>query len=382
MALDRWRRGAWVPLGALAVGALASIGPWQGRLSRPIGDALQRLLAPTQPPAGVLVVDVDDASVAALGARLGPWPFKRDVHALAIEHLRELGASAVVLNLLMIEPGDGDAALARVLARPGAPVVLAAAGLYPPGEAPAAAQWPGGPTVPAVAWPAIVQPAASLWPAPGQPPRMGIATTPIDSDGVLRSLPLWHEAAGRRWPSLALAAWQAQAGTAADAAAAGAAATAGDWPLDRAGRVGLLVPGPAGRPPVVPFERLWRSALGGPQDPALAQAVRGSVVFAGSTALAAGRVMTVNGQRDGTELQALAYAALHDGTMLRPAPGAVQALLLLLAAGPAIAAWRGRAAAPGRALSLAAAAAAGLAVLDAGLLAAWRIDLDLAAPLL
>lgn len=376
MALDRWRRGAWIPLGALAVGALVSISPWQQVLSRPIGDALQRLLAPAQPPAGVLVIDVDDASVSALGGQLGPWPFRRDVHALAIEHLRELGARVIVLNLLMIEPREGDAALARALARPGAPVVLAAASLYPPGEPQAPPARAGEPAVPAVAWPAVVQPVASLWPAPEQPPRMGIATTPLDSDGLLRSLPLWHAAAGRRWPSLALAAWQAQAD------AATSADSAADWPLDAAGRVGLLIPEPAGQAPVIPFERLWRSALRGPPDPDLARAVRDSVVFCGSSALVAERVLTVNGQRDGTQVLALAYAALRDGSMLRPAPGVAQALLLLLAALPAIAVWRGHAVAPGRALPVAAAAAAGFVLLGAVLLAAWRISVDLAAPLL
>ncbi|MFO1297296.1 MAG: CHASE2 domain-containing protein [Rubrivivax sp.] len=62
-------------------------------------------------------------------AAVRPWPFKRDVYALVIEQLRDLGARAVAIDLLLADSGVGDAALARVQARPGAPVLLAAAGM-------------------------------------------------------------------------------------------------------------------------------------------------------------------------------------------------------------------------------------------------------------
>ncbi|MFO1285900.1 MAG: hypothetical protein U1F49_04755 [Rubrivivax sp.] len=55
----------------------------------------QRLDAQLRPPAprsaslDVIVVDIDDASLAALKPQFGPWPFKRDVYALVIEQLRD-----------------------------------------------------------------------------------------------------------------------------------------------------------------------------------------------------------------------------------------------------------------------------------------------------
>ena len=225
MALDRWRRLAWIALGALAAGLLVAASPWQAALSRPLGDALLRGLPAAQPLAGVQVVDLADAALAALGPQLGRWPFQRDADAMVVDHLREIGARVIVINLLFIGPRTGDAALARSLARPGALVVLAAAGLLTSIEARPAVPAPpadgGAHRLPALHWPAIVPPAESIWPAPGRPPRSGIVTTPLDADGMLRRLPLWHEAGGQRWPALALAAWRATASSAAEPGPAG-----------------------------------------------------------------------------------------------------------------------------------------------------------------
>ena len=56
------------------------------------------------------IVNIDDASLRALHPLLGPWPFKRDVHALAIVQLREAGAQAIGLDLLLTDANEGDAA--------------------------------------------------------------------------------------------------------------------------------------------------------------------------------------------------------------------------------------------------------------------------------
>ena len=383
MAVDRWRRLVWIPLGALGAGLLVSASPWQAAASQPLADALLRGLAARQPPAGVLVVDVDDAALAALGPQLGPWPFQRDAYALVVQHLRELGVRVIALDLLFIEPRPGDAALAHALARPGAPVVLAAAGLQTATEARPAVPAADGRTQhpPALHWPATVQPAESIWPAPGQPPRSGIVTTPLDADGVLRRQPLWHEAGGQHWPALALAVWQATAPSAPGAAASAASA----WPVDARGRVRVAFAGPAGQVPTLSFTRLWQSALGVVPDPALAAAVRGNAVFIGSSALLADRVLTVNGQTGGADVLAQTYAALRDGTLLRPAPAWAQALLLGVACLPAVAVWRaGAGALRGSARLALATLACGLALLALGLalLAGGRITVHLAGPLL
>ncbi len=346
-------RLAWLPLAALA--AALAITPLDVQLSRPFTDLLQRLAAPRAPPAGVLLVDIDSAALDELRPVLGPWPYGRDVYALVVEQLRDAGARAVVLNLLLADSRDGDTALARAIDRPGAPVVLAAAGVQPE-PAPAAAAPPAaGAALPAQAWQAFVLPAASLWPATGRAPALGVNTTPLDDDGRLRRLPLWHAAGAQRLPAQALAVWQALAPPGASAPA---------WPVDAAGRVAPRFAAPPAALPTLGFAQVVRAALGQAPGQALGQglgqglgpALRGQVVFVGSSALQAQPVMTLQGQMQGTAVLAQSYAALRDGQLLRPAAAWARALLLALALLPALATcWRGRAEARRDALAAAAA---------------------------
>ena len=332
----------WVPLTALMVGLLVAATPLGAWLSRPLTDWQLRRAAPAEPPAGVLVVDIDDASLQVLRPLLGPWPFKRDVYALVVEQLRELGARVIAIDLLLGDAHPGDMALARAIARPGAPVVLAAAGLRyaqddagPAGLAPdgtASAAPPFAARHPAAQrWPALALPSETLWPAPGRPPRMGMITTPLDDDGLLRAMPLWHVWKGWQVPTLPLAVW---------AAATEDQAEPADWPRDAQGRVAPAFAGSAGAVPVLPFAPLARAALGLDAAAPLAAAVQGRVVFIGSSALLADSVMTVSGQLSGTAVLAQSYAALRDGRLLNPPAPWAQALMLLLALAPAGLTWR------------------------------------------
>ncbi len=342
----RWGALAWLPLAALAVGVCLQLTPLNERLSRPLTDWQQRLVAPAQAPAGVLVVDIDDAALDELRPLLGSWPYARDVYAVVVEQLRDAGARAVVLDLLLTDTRPGDAALARAIARPGAPVVLAAAGLQPlqgpasaaaeraPGLAPAPVAPPVPALAPAQAWTAFVLPAVSTWPAADQPPASGVVTTPLDDDGLLRRLPLWHAVGTQRLPTQALAVWQALAP---------AGVHQPSWPADAAGRVAPIWARPAAPVPALGFAQVAKLGLSALPADALGQRVRGQVVFIGSSALHASPVMTVHGQAQGTVVLAQTYAALRDGALLRPAAAWAQALLLALACLPVLAtAWRGR----------------------------------------
>ncbi len=363
-----WRQRLWLPLTALGLGLALWLSPWHAWTSRPLGDFIQRATAPGAVPTGVLVVDIDDASLAELRLEVGPWPFKRDVYAVLIESLQTLGAKAIVLDVLLADTRGGDAALARVLARPGAPVVMAAAGLPPAQVSPV--RGPDGNSV--VRWAAMVSPAESVWPAAAQPPRLGVVTSTLDSDGVMRSLTLWHEAEGARWPAMPLAVWHA----------AGPSTQTPRWPTDAAGRVQLLLPRAGVHPQTLPFARLWRAALSGQAPPELAAAVKDQVVFIGSSSMLADRTMTIHGQAPGAELLALSYAALRDGLLMRPAAAWLQMLLLLAACVPAaLLCWGGERWFKS-ALPLAAAATAALLAAGAALQGGLRIDVELAAPLL
>jgi signal transduction histidine kinase/HPt (histidine-containing phosphotransfer) domain-containing protein/ActR/RegA family two-component response regulator len=345
----------WIWCSAAAVGLLVLLSPLNGWLSRAGVDWQLRRLAPPQADAGVLVLDIDDGSLAALKDAFGPWPFKRDVYALAIEQLRELGARGVAVDLLLADAQPGDAALGRALARPGAPVVLAAAGLRHASDklAPAAALAASGPApLPVHDWPTLALPTPSVWPAEDRPPPLGVITTPLDDDGVLRRLPLWHGAGALQLPLMSLAVQRTVDGVTALP------------PVDAAGAVHVAFPARAGWPPVRPFAELAEVALGRRDAAALRPLVQGRVVFIGSSALLADAVMTVQGQMSGTVALAQAYAVLKQAGWVRPPSPALNAALLLVALLPA--AWtvrRGRPA-PGRD-----AAAAALALLLGGALA-------------
>jgi signal transduction histidine kinase/ActR/RegA family two-component response regulator len=332
---------AWIPFAALLVGCCVALSPLNLWLSRPSADWQQRQVAPRQAPTSVVVIDIDDASLVALRPVLGTWPYKRDVYALAIDQLRESGAQAIAIDLLLADPHEGDTALARAMAREGAPVVLAAAGLryayegaaaLPSAWLPAAAASAFRPQrSPAQSWPGMALPARSLWPSADQPPNMGVITMPLDDDGRLRRLPLWHQWRDVRLPMLPLAVWLALGGS---------ASAEMSWSVDDDGRIGVAFPGASGAVMVLPFSTLARPALGLEDNTALMQAVKGKVVFIGSSALLADTAMTVSGQASGTAILAYTFAALRDGRLLRHDTGWMQAVLIGVALTPSFLTWR------------------------------------------
>ncbi|MBI5717042.1 MAG: CHASE2 domain-containing protein [Burkholderiales bacterium] len=393
---------------AALVAALLSLTPLARPLSRTAHDVQLRLLASSRPSADVVVFDIDDISLAELKAHFGPWPFKRDVYALVVEQLRDLSARAIAIDLLLADSGEGDAALARTLARPGAPVVLAAAGLRhatdlpraaaaaasvaaPPLASPGPSTGPSpGPSpaisrgtspgvahaasitaaLPAYLWPTLALPTRSVWPE-GRAPPLGVITTPLDDDGVLRALPLWHhDAAQQRLPVMPWAVHLAVQGA--------AAATP---PLDADGAYHLAMPASEAWPAARRFAELAQTALGQRDAAALRPWVQGRAVFIGSSALLADAVMTPQGQVSGTMALAQATAALGEGSWVRPRAAALDIALVLLALLPGAAAvWRGRPAPPRDA----AAALLALAAMVVGALWAlfqWRQPSDWVTPL-
>jgi adenylate cyclase len=205
--------------GILAVSRPASL----VNLERTVYDTLLRA-SPVRPPdTRIVVVDVDERSLATIGQ----WPWRRDRIGELIARLRDLGAAVVALDIMFPEPdreqGTGtnpDVALADTL-RAGR--VILGYGLTFDGE-------PGA-TASCVAHPiglAIVRRAHDSVPDPffratGAICNLEMLTTAAgvsgflnaapDSDGILRRAPLLAEVRGRVYPSLGVAAVRAVTGT-------------------------------------------------------------------------------------------------------------------------------------------------------------------------
>lgn len=360
----------WLALpGALALWALLSLLGVQARVDHALQDLLVRTAAPPAAVApGSVIVDIDDASLRALRQPLGEWPYPREVYALMLDYLRQVGAKLVVIDIVFAGQRDGDARFAQALGA-GPPTVLAAAGLAPRQRAgvelapatPAeeAALQRLGSTPAGIPWAGLTAPAEVLLQAlPGRG-SLGVISTPLDEDGLLRRVPLLHQVQGRALPSLALAArlradgvtqWRLEGGQ--------LIAGSRRWPVDEQARLRLRLPlmsaHGGGDLPRLPWQRLMRVALGEADDPALARQLAGRHVFVGSSAFFADEVMTPQGRLSGTALNAAVFEALgaEPPPVLRDRGAPVWALnLLLLACGALPLMWRHQAPAAGLAMA-------------------------------
>ena len=79
-------------------------------------DLMQRhRLWASAPDPRLLIVDVDERSLADLSAEFGRWPWSRDTLATVLQHAQAEGAAAVVFDILFSDPDrlrpGGDRAL-------------------------------------------------------------------------------------------------------------------------------------------------------------------------------------------------------------------------------------------------------------------------------
>jgi CHASE2 domain-containing sensor protein len=190
-----------------------------GRLDNAAYDFLLRSTRTARPSAGIVIVDVDERSLATVGQ----WPWRRDVVGQLISRLRDAGAAAIALDVIFAESDRGaaegvasgrtpDAMLAETLSQ--GRVVLGYAMTFdavPLASRPCALKPIGV---------AILRPPADREYDPFFHATGVICNLPIlgraaaaagflnavpDADGILRRAPLVAEFDGRLYPSLALA---------------------------------------------------------------------------------------------------------------------------------------------------------------------------------
>lgn len=179
--------------------------PWLQALEERSGDwAWSRAASHTQ-ERRLIVVDVDERSLA----EVGPWPWPRATQARLLENLAQAGTGQQILDVVLPEPRADDALLAQALRRHDP--VLAQVFALEQGGQPAVGRLAG-----ALPWPACPAPfgeasgyvanAASLLPAASLPIPAGHITPRIAADGVMRHQPAVICHAGRSYPALGIAA--------------------------------------------------------------------------------------------------------------------------------------------------------------------------------
>lgn len=203
-----WRlRAAVLALAALVVGLLQALAPAGfARVEQLLGDVSWRLGASGSAERRVVVVDIDEPSLEAVGA----WPWSRATLAQLSQRLEQAGAVVQVHDINFSDSREGDHTLAQAWAQ--APVVVGQIFSLDPQVVPRVGEVAGALAVPGC--PAFAPrslghygTAAPLLPGGA---TLGHLTPRIESDGVVRSVPavVCHE--GRAYPSLALAAlWRA-----------------------------------------------------------------------------------------------------------------------------------------------------------------------------
>ena len=227
-----WLRAAqWHAVLAIAVAGWAAFecfGPVRGQgIASATYDLMQRhRLWASAPDPRLLIVDVDERSLADLSGGFGRWPWSRDTLATVLQHAQAQGAVAVVFDILFSDPDrlrpGGDRALDAAV-RAGSPGFFEAVRLpakndalseltldrvpglgVPPAGAAAAAATSASASAPPTSSASTALPVPSALPAPKialilpfmqsmlATGRIGTNTVQLDADGKLRRF-VWAE---------------------------------------------------------------------------------------------------------------------------------------------------------------------------------------------
>jgi PAS domain S-box-containing protein len=315
---SRWYEWAALSFGVAALVLALDGSAWLDGPNRLLQDALMSMQGRAADRGGVVIVAIDDKSVAALGR----WPWRRSFHAELIGNIDKDAPLAIGMDVLLTEPeqdypGD-DAALAAALSRSGK-VVL-----------PLMMQSRNGVPVVVEPVPALMDGAKAL----------GHVHLAVDGDGVARSVYLREGLASHVWDHLAVA-MRTVGGAAPEPRGAMSASAAEDAPPGmptwlRSDKMIVPFAGPPGHFPRVSYV----DVLDGKVPPGT---FKGKYVLIGATAAGLGDmyatpVSTRARLMSGVEFSANVLDSLASGRSIAPAPrwlGAainVGAVLLALAA--------------------------------------------------
>lgn len=339
-----FRRVLWIPLGALALAWGLSSTPLLHRLEELALDAQLRLAAREHHFTEALVIDIDDASLDALKPYFGNWPYSRDTYALLVDYLSEMGARAVVFDLVLFDLRPGDDAFRESIHRNANVVLATAARLDAPVQAAhvnASMQgltWSAPGDLRLESWPSV-QPPHPLFtqPAPHYA-HLGVVSAIPEQDGLLRRIPLFHRFGEQVLPAISLAAHFPKEPRPSASMITPTSVQVGPLsiPVDKEGAMHLYFP--SNHDPVVslPFGRVAQAMLGAQGQALGAETFRDKTIFVGSTAFFTDRVLTPVGEMKGVNVLALIHQSLAQGLLLKASNAMVCALLMLIALLPAL----------------------------------------------
>lgn len=333
----------WIPLAALALTWALSFTPLYQQLDVLSLDKQTRLAAQQHFFQDALVIDIDEASLRAMQPYFGSWPYKRDTFALLLDYLGEMGARAVVFDILFADQRENDGRLREAIARNSNVVLATTMRSETEDEKQTLPDlrgltWDVPSGLPSYSWPAIQLPLASfIQPVPGYA-GIGVVSVRADRDGILRRFPLFHRVDGQVIPSLPLAAHFAGAPHPPVRSIPGDGVQVGpfNWPTNKEGAVHLFYPSNPNSVLLMPFSRIAMAMLGSPGQELSPAMIRGKTIFIGSTAIFADRVHTPIGEINGLYVLAITHQSLAQNLVLTPPRWYWTAGLLLIALVPAL----------------------------------------------
>lgn len=286
-------------------GALVSLGLLFGVFDTASRGAGDRFFLPRETTSNVLIVAIDDESLG----RIGRWPWDRSVHADLVSALSEAGASVIALDVNFPESStlSEDRALSEAIERAGN-VIL-----------PVELSFETQPGTPKYNPNRVVAPIREIQNAVA---ALGFSNTPLDSDGIVRRVPLFAESDDTRVYGFAY-----QTGRFLETVP-----SMSEIPLDQDSRMIVHFPNTPGKG----FERVKAAdVIDGSVSP---DRIQGKTVFIGATArdlhdeqnvpTSAGNPMS------GVEIHASIYDTLHQRAFLREvSPWWHIVLFLLIGAG-------------------------------------------------
>jgi CHASE2 domain-containing sensor protein len=178
---------------------LFAINAWTPGMPKASHDMiLKNRFSSPQPASDILIVDIDERSLAAFSEKHGRWPWSRDVLADGLQKFNDLGARAVLFNVLLSDPDknnpDADAAM-EVTAQMNRATAFPLIRLNPKNDQQSqlkVAQIPGVELKakhPENATLAVILPMFGT-----MHDRLGVSNQQPDDDGIVRNYPLhWEE---------------------------------------------------------------------------------------------------------------------------------------------------------------------------------------------